>query len=654
MNAIPKIGLSSARAVSALLLLSLGFTTLAQVPARGPAVAGEAWKRHVIDDTSEGADGTRLADFNGDGLLDIATPWEQGGVVRIYPHPGAEKARAPWPAFTVGQVKSPEDAVFHDLDGDGALDVISSTEGEEKALFIHWSPQEPAQRLDGAAWQTVPLPQSLGKQWMYVAPAQVDGQNGPDLVAAGKNEDASIGWFQAPADPRNAEGWRWKPLRQAGWVMSIVNVDLDGDGDLDILYSDRRGENQGVWWLEHPGAAGVDGEWAHHAIGGLKREAMFLDVGYLDADGVLDIAAAVRDGGILLFSRPSPDAAWTEKEVPLPADVCIAKSVSIADVDGNGHNDLVVSTVEAKNKHAIFWLDGAPGAHWAPTDISGLEGTKFDRVEPLDVDADGDLDFISSEEVEKLGVFWYENPRIGAVDEPEDPPVSPLAGQTLIPPDVDWEHPVYSTTFDDPAELSRWVLEGGKRAAIEGGHLVLESTPPVEGEKSDHLVFWLNEVFPADFLLEFTIRPQNRKDGLAIIFFNARGINGESIFDPALKPREGVFKQYHSSDLNNYHISYWAGDRGTANIRKNAGFNLVATGPDLVTGGVTDTFQTVRIYKKGGTIRLIVDDVISAAWDDDGVTYGPVHTNDGWIGLRQMEHAIRCEYDHLKVYPLLP
>jgi hypothetical protein len=27
----------------------------------------------------------RRADFNGDGLLDIATPWEQGGVVRVYP-----------------------------------------------------------------------------------------------------------------------------------------------------------------------------------------------------------------------------------------------------------------------------------------------------------------------------------------------------------------------------------------------------------------------------------------------------------------------------------------------------------------------------------------------------------------------------------------
>lgn len=623
-------------------------------PVPPKAVEGVAWERHNIDSTSDGADGTRLADFNGDGLLDIATPWEQGGVVRIYPHPASDKVRDPWLAVTVGNVKSPEDAVFTDLDGDGALEVVSSAEGDERSLFIHWSPLDVAQRTDGAAWKTEAIPQSLGKQWMYVAPAQVDGQNGVDLVAAGKNDDAWIGWFQAPADPHSAAGWQWKPLRQLGWVMSIVNIDLDGDGDLDILYSDRKGENQGVWWLEHPGAGKTDGEWALHAIGGQHREAMFLDAGYLDADGSLDIASAVRDGGILIFKRAAPGAPWTETEIALPRDAGIAKSVTIADVDGNEHNDLVVTTVEARDKQGVFWLDGTPGANWSSHAVSGLEGTKFDRVESLDIDGDGDLDLISSEEVEHLGVFWYENPRLGAVEKPEGPPVSPLAGQRLVPTDVDWAHPVYATEFDDPAELSRWVLEGGKRAAIENGNLVLENTVTAKGEEKDHLVCWLNEVFPADFLLEFTFRPLNRKDGLAIVFFNARGVHGESIFDPALKPRNGVFKQYHSSDLNNYHISYWAGDRGTANIRKNAGFNLVSTGPDLVTGGPADAFQTIRIYKRGGSIRLIVDDVVSAAWDDDGKTYGPVLNNDGWIGLRQMEHAIRGEYGALKVYPLLP
>ena len=151
---------------------------------------------------------------------------------------------------------------------------------------------------------------------------------------------------------------------------------------------------------------------------------------------------------------------------------------------------------------------------------------------------------------------------------------------------------------------------------------------------------------PADFLLEFKVRPQDRKQGLNIVFFNARGLHGESIFDPTLKPRSGIFAQYHSGDLNNYHISYWAGERGTANVRKNAGFQLVATGKDLVAPAPADPFQTTRLYKRGGTIRLMVDDVIEVAFDDDGKTYGLLWTHSGWIGLRQMAHTVRCVSVH--------
>ena len=42
--------------------------------------------------------------------------------------------------------------------------------------------------------------------------------------------------------------------------------------------------------------------------------------------------------------------------------------------------------------------------------MSGPEGVKFDRIELLDLDADGDLDIITCEESHQLGVFWYENP----------------------------------------------------------------------------------------------------------------------------------------------------------------------------------------------------------------------------------------------------
>ena len=230
-----------------------------------------------------------------------------------------------------------------------------------------------------------------------------------------------------------------------------------------------------------------------------------------------------------------------------------------------------------------------------------------------------------------------------------DPPFHASVGQRFVPTDIDFQHPVYATTFDDSSVLKEWRLEGGKRVSVENGKLVLESTP---GQPDNHLVCWLTREMPAEYVLDFTVRPQNRKDGLNIVFFSTRGVKGESVFDPALKPRDGVFRQYHSSDLNGYHISYWAGERGTANVRKNAGFKLVATGPDRVIDASADAFQTIRIYKRGGTIRLMVDDIISVAFDDDGKTHGPVWNHRGWIGLRQMGHTVRCEYDSLSVYPV--
>jgi len=54
---------------------------------------------------------------------------------------------------------------------------------------------------------------------------------------------------------------------------------------------------------------------------------------------------------------------------------------------------------------------GDPTAsQWAVTDVGGPEGTKFDRIELVDLDGDGDLDILTCEEVDLLGIVWYENP----------------------------------------------------------------------------------------------------------------------------------------------------------------------------------------------------------------------------------------------------
>jgi len=49
-----------------------------------------------------------------------------------------------------------------------------------------------------------------------------------------------------------------------------------------------------------------------------------------------------------------------------------------------------------------------------------------------------------------------------------------------------------------------------------------------------------------------------------------------------------------------------------------------------------DAFQTVRVYKRGGAIMLMVDDIVALAWEDDGKLPSP-------------SPAHRCEYGHVKI-----
>ena len=394
---------------------ALSISLLSVIPLFGQE-RGAPWKRHVIDGTSRGADGTRTADVNGDGLPDIATVWEESGVVRAYLHPGADRVRKPWPGVTVGRVGSPEDAVFVDLDGDGAVDVVSSCEGRVRSLFVHWAPRQKGAYLHPQAWKTEALPAARGTMsWMFCLPLQVDGERGIDLVVGAKGGGARIGWLESPGNPRDLAAWKWHPLREAGWIMSLVATDMDGDGDRDVLLSDRRGKKRGCSWLENPGRARAASSWKEHPIGGADREVMFLTQADLDGDGRRDVLAAVRGRELVYFRRGAgkPET-WTPHVIPLPRNTGTAKSVAVADIDLDGRRDIVLSCENAAGASGVLWLSARASfldAHWDSHEIGGPSGRKFDLVRLVDLDLDGDLDVLTSEEGDNLGVVWYENPK---------------------------------------------------------------------------------------------------------------------------------------------------------------------------------------------------------------------------------------------------
>jgi len=376
----------------------------------------EPWVRHVVDRGSRGADGVRLADINADGLPDVVTGWEEGGMVRICLHPGHAEVKRPWPAVAVGNVASPEDAVFCDLDGDGATDVVSCCEGKTQTMFFHWSPSAKRHLLDKAAWRTEAIPCTKERtRWMFATSAEIDGQPGPELFVASKAPHGMVGWLGCEGERRDSAAWSLHALCRAGWIMSLVPLDMDDDGDPDVLVSDRKGERRGVYWLENPGPPNVGVSWREHRIGASGEEVMFLAVGDLDADGCRDVLVAVKPRNIVWFSAPdAPKGSWKSRVVSFPERFGTAKAVSIGDMDGDGRPDLVVSCEHAEGERSgVFWMKrvGLSETAWTAHDIAGPQGVKYDLIELLDLDGDGDLDVLTCEERDNLGLIWYENPR---------------------------------------------------------------------------------------------------------------------------------------------------------------------------------------------------------------------------------------------------
>lgn len=215
---------------------------------------------------------------------------------------------------------------------------------------------------------------------------------------------------------------------------------------------------------------------------------------------------------------------------------------------------------------------------------------------------------------------------------------------------------LYENPLACEADIKNFVLEGQARLTFSNGRLRMENAMSAENGQKANYVLWCPEEFPSDVLITWEFKPI-REPGLCILFFSAKGRNGEDIFDKGLAERTGEYPLYHHGDINAFHVSYFRrkepDERAfhTCNLRKSYGFHLVAQGGDPI----PDAEEAVEPYrmavrKKGNLITFSVNELEVFRFEDDGVTYGSL-LEGGKIGFRQLAPLV-AEYGNLKVYEI--
>ena len=163
-------------------------------------------------------------------------------------------------------------------------------------------------------------------------------------------------------------------------------------------------------------ARAAKGRWKEHRLGPPpgEVEVMFLAINDLDGDGLQDVVVAALGSEFLFIRRqPGKRVAWETHRIALPPVTGRGKAVHSADIDLDGRMDVISTAEGAGGKSGVIWLsyrDKPTDRQWEAHDISGPEGVKFDLIQLLDLDEDGDLDVLTCEERTNLGVIWYENP----------------------------------------------------------------------------------------------------------------------------------------------------------------------------------------------------------------------------------------------------
>jgi len=302
-----------------------------------------------------------------------------------------------------------------------------------------------------------------------LAIGDIDGDGHNDLVLhtwstdRGKDSDGSVTWYRYP-------DWTRSIIKDGDHIFGdgIVTVDLDGDGDLDVVTAKGNDDSAQVWWFENPGAPAT-GVWRESKVAEVETESEVKDlyVADIDHDQRPDVAVRTKHYFALYFQE-EPQT-WTERKIENRE----REGMTLADLDEDGDYDAIMNGYWLEcptDPRKDEWMTHVIDEQWF-TDVTGGWQDHSVRIAigDFDVDTLPDVAFSHSEKP-GFNVTWYSS---------DDPKAGPESWRKHEIGVVDYCHTLRAADMDGDGDDD--IVAGAlKRAETPEIVVFLNS---VEGEK---------------------------------------------------------------------------------------------------------------------------------------------------------------------------
>ncbi|MEM9886770.1 MAG: FG-GAP-like repeat-containing protein [Bacteroidota bacterium] len=180
-------------------------------------------------------------------------------------------------------------------------------------------------------------------------------------------------------------------------AINIKAIDMDNDGDIDALAAAKRAED--IAWWENDG----NQNFTRRNIDNNFNDLTYADAADMDGDGDIDVLATSTNFDVeICWWENNGSQSFTKHELGeryRGNDLNIGKAV---DLDQDGDMDAIAGGGAAK----ILWWENDGNQNFTAITIAQL--TETTELLPIDMDGDGDIDFVWCSEIASI-VSWWEN-----------------------------------------------------------------------------------------------------------------------------------------------------------------------------------------------------------------------------------------------------